>query len=128
MLSGWAWVRVGAISGAIAVAAGAFGAHGLRGKIETKALDVFQTAVTYQMFHALALLAVGLLAAARPGTAASVAGVMFLVGTLLFSGSLYGWALGGPRWLVYLTPVGGLAFILGWIALAVAAGPGVGKV
>src|SRR5437764_368059 len=123
-MGGWAWLRIGAISGAIAVAAGAFGAHGLRGKLDARALEVFETAVRYQMYHALALVVVGLLAAGRPGLSATLAGWMFLLGTVLFSGSLYGLALGGPRWLVFITPVGGVGFLVGWVALVLAAAPG----
>lgn len=127
-MNGWMWLRIGAISGFLAVAAGAFGAHGLEGKLEPRRLANFGTAATYQMYHALALLAVGLLAASgRPGWAVSVAGWGFLVGTLVFSGSLYALALSGERWLGMITPIGGLAFLVGWAALAVAArgaGPG----
>ncbi len=123
-MSGWVWLRIGAISGALAVAAGAFGAHWLRERLDTRALEVFETAARYQMFHALALLAVGLvLIAARPaGVAPQVAGWGFLIGTLVFSGSLYALALSGMRWLGAITPIGGLAFIIGWLALVVAGG------
>ncbi|MEO6809493.1 MAG: DUF423 domain-containing protein [Isosphaeraceae bacterium] len=127
-MSGWMWLRIGAMSGFLAVAAGAFGAHGLDGKIEPRRLANFDTAATYQMYHALALLAVGLLAASgRSGMAVTVAGWGFLVGTLIFSGSLYALALTGERRLGMITPFGGLAFLVGWAALAVAAkgaGPG----
>lgn len=124
MIGGSFWLRVGAVSGFLAVAAGAFGAHVLRARIEARALEVFETAVRYQMYHALALVVVGLLSAApRPGQALSVAGWAFLVGTVLFSGSLYGLALSGPRWLGMITPFGGVGFLVGWLALAVAAGP-----
>jgi uncharacterized membrane protein YgdD (TMEM256/DUF423 family) len=88
-------------------------------------LENFETAARYQMYHALALLVVGLVAG-RLGetsarTAADVAGWAFLVGTILFSGTLYGIGLGGPRWLGAITPFGGVALIVGWMALAFAA-------
>jgi uncharacterized membrane protein YgdD (TMEM256/DUF423 family) len=116
------WGVVGAISGFVAVAAGAFGAHALRTRLEPRLLEVFETGARYQMFHALALVAVGLLAARapEPTRALAIAGWAFTAGTLLFSGSLYGYALSGARALAMITPVGGLAFLVGWAALAVA--------
>lgn len=137
-MSGPTWLRIGAVLGGLAVAVGAFGAHGLKGRLETaveagslsredfeRKLATFQTGVEYQMSHALALVAVGLLmtlARSSPGPAASVAAWAFLVGVVLFSGSLYALVLSGQRWLGMITPFGGLAFLAGWIALAVAAG------
>lgn len=130
-MSGAFWVRVGAILGGLGVAAGAFGAHGLRGqlasgRITERMLENFETAARYQMFHALALVAVGLIAGRIGETvsrgAVSVAGWAFLVGTVIFSGTLYGIALGGPKWLGAITPIGGTAMIVGWVALAIAAG------
>jgi uncharacterized membrane protein YgdD (TMEM256/DUF423 family) len=122
-MGGAFWLRIGAISGGLAVAAGAFGAHALRDKLEPRMMEIFQTAVHYQMSHALALVAVGLLAiAARTGMAAEVAGWAFLAGTVLFSGSLYALALSGIRALGAITPFGGVGFLVGWLALAVAAG------
>ncbi len=104
---------LGAVSGFCGVALGAFGAHALRERLSPELLAVFETAVRYQMFHALALLGVALLA-----PRASVAGWLFVAGTVLFSGSLYGLALSGSRWLGAVTPVGGLCFLAGWAALA----------
>jgi len=103
------------------VALGAFGAHGLRGRIEERLLDTFQTAVQYQMIHALALLlvAVLMLQAGRSLTLDIAAGA-FVVGILLFSGSLYGLVLTDMRWLGPVTPLGGLCFIAGWAALVAA--------
>ncbi|MBX6316483.1 MAG: DUF423 domain-containing protein [Isosphaeraceae bacterium] len=125
-MGGATWMRIGAVLGALAVGLGAFGAHVLHERSGFKA-DVYETAVKYHMYHALALLAVGLLGAlVRPSPALALAGWMFLVGTLLFSGSLYALAIGGPRWLAWVTPIGGLAFLVGWIALALAAG-GMGR-
>lgn len=127
-MGGMLWIRIGAASAALAVAAGAFGAHGLRATFEASGkAAVFETAVRYHMVHALALVMVGLvgLHAAR-GPALAIAGWAFLVGTVLFSGSLYGLSLSGPRWLGPITPLGGVAFIVGWVALAVAARGGTG--
>ena len=111
-----------AVSGFVAVAAGAFGAHALRERLSADLLGTFQTAATYQMYHALALLGVGILMA-RFSTDGSVwltaAGWLFVVGTVLFSGSLYALALTETRWLGAITPLGGVAFLLGWLALAV---------
>jgi uncharacterized membrane protein YgdD (TMEM256/DUF423 family) len=117
-MSGAFWIRIGAISAGLAVAAGAFGAHALEGKLDARAKEVFETAARYQMFHALALLAVGLLALrARPGRALDLAGWAFLIGAVLFSGSLYALALTGIRWLGAITPLGGVGFLVGWTAL-----------
>ncbi|SIN82916.1 Uncharacterized membrane protein YgdD, TMEM256/DUF423 family [Singulisphaera sp. GP187] len=134
-MSGWAWLRIGAISGFLSVALGAFGAHSLRDRFKVEESDSFEartskhrmienfeTAARYQMYHALAIGAVALLAIhGRTGGAVSVAGWAFLVGTLLFSGSLYILVLSGQRWLGAITPLGGLSFLVGWLALAVAA-------
>ena len=122
-MSGTTWIRIGAVLGGLGVIAGAFGAHGLEGKIDSRGLEVFETAAKYQMYHAPALLAVGLLMLmGRGGTALNLAGWSFLLGTLIFSGTLYALALTGIRWLGAITPIGGLALIVGWFALAVAAG------
>jgi uncharacterized membrane protein YgdD (TMEM256/DUF423 family) len=112
---------LGALSGAIAVAAGAFGAHALKARLSPDLLAVFETGARYQMFHALALVAAAWAAARFPGGATTSAGWLFLAGTVLFSGSLYVLALSGVRWLGAVTPLGGVAFIAGWIALAWAA-------
>jgi uncharacterized membrane protein YgdD (TMEM256/DUF423 family) len=109
-----------AFFGASAVGLGAFAAHGLRGQLSDKLLGTFQTGVEYQMYHALALLAVGIVARFWPSSALSIAGGLFIAGVLLFSLSLYGLALGGPRILGPITPIGGVCFIGGWIAFAVA--------
>ena len=112
---------LGALSALLAVAAGAFGAHALRERLAPDMLAVFETGARYQMYHALGLLAVAWAVARWPGSAAGLAGWLFLAGTLLFSGSLYLLTLTGQRWLGAITPLGGLAFILGWAALAWAA-------
>jgi uncharacterized membrane protein YgdD (TMEM256/DUF423 family) len=127
-------IRVGAIWGFLAVAIGAFGAHGLKDRFKSlgdqfgplvteRPEGIFQTATHYHAYCALAILAVGLLAATgRSGTALQVAGWAFLVGSLIFSGSLYVLAATGIKWLGAITPIGGLFMLVGWVALAIAAG------
>lgn len=109
---------VGALAGAVAVAAGAFGAHGLRDRLDTASLAAFETAVRYQLVHAIALVFTAQRAHQHPSRAASLAGGLFVAGMLLFSGSLYALALGAPRIVGVITPFGGLSFIAGWVALA----------
>jgi uncharacterized membrane protein YgdD (TMEM256/DUF423 family) len=113
---------LGAISAGLGVALGAFGAHALRSRLTPDMLAVFETGVRYQMYHALALLIVGT-AMARVAMPASVmlAGWLFVVGTLLFSGSLYVLAVTGTRWWGAVTPIGGVAFLAGWLLLILAA-------
>lgn len=115
------FLAAGAVSGGMAVAAGAFGAHALRTRLPPDLLAVFQTGAQYQLAHALALLASGWMAGRAPGCAASAAGWLFLAGTVLFSGSLYALALSGVRPLGAVTPFGGVALLCGWAALAWAA-------
>jgi uncharacterized membrane protein YgdD (TMEM256/DUF423 family) len=115
------FLTIGALSGAIGVAAGAFGAHALRARLEPRQLEVFETAARYQMYHALALVAVAWAASRWPGPLATAAGWCFVAGTLLFSGSLYAMTFTGVRALGAITPIGGVAFMLGWVALALAA-------
>jgi len=115
------FVVLGALFAGLSVAAGAFGAHALRGQLEPRMLEVFETAARYQMYHALALFAVAWLVQQTQAQAAQLAGWAFVAGILLFSGSLYAMALTGVRVLGAITPVGGVAFIVGWGALAVAA-------
>ncbi len=112
---------IGAVSAAISVAAGAFGAHSLRQTIEPSLLDVFETGARYQMYHALALVGVGLVASRWPSSLLASAGWLFVAGTVLFTGSLYAMTFTGIRVLGAITPLGGLCFIGGWICLAVAA-------
>lgn len=111
----FAWL--GAVSAALAVAAGAFGAHGLRDRLGPDLLTIFETGARYHIYHALALFAVAWAAGQTPHPAVRWAGGLFIAGTVLFSGSLYLLALTGSRWLGAVTPVGGLAFIAGWLAL-----------
>ena len=112
---------LGALSGLISVAAGAFGAHALRHRLVPESLSVFETAARYQMYHALALLAAGWAASRWPGALPKWAGWCFVLGTILFSGSLYPLALTGARWLGAVTPLGGVAFMVGWLCLALSA-------
>jgi uncharacterized membrane protein YgdD (TMEM256/DUF423 family) len=111
----------GALSAGLAVALGAFGAHGLRGRLTSADLASFETGARYQMYHGLALLAVAWVASVAPSRTVALAGYGFVTGTLLFSGSLYLLTLLGLRWLGAVTPLGGVAFLVGWAALAVAA-------
>jgi len=107
-------ITLGALNGAIAVAAGAFGAHGLRERLEPRALEIFETAARYQMFHALAIVLCGVIAT----RGATTAGWLFQAGILVFSGSLYALALTDVKVLGAITPIGGLAFLAGWVWLA----------
>jgi uncharacterized membrane protein YgdD (TMEM256/DUF423 family) len=128
------WIRAGAIWGFLAVAIGAFGAHGLKDRFKSlgdqfgplateRPEGIFQTATHYHAYCALAILAVGLLAATgRGGTALPVAGWSLLLGSVIFSGSLYVLAATGIKWLGAITPIGGLMMLVGWVALAIAAG------
>jgi len=113
---------VAAILGGISVAAGAFGAHALKEKLSEQAISIFETAARYQMYHALALLLVALLLS-RAETAQStltVAGIAFIAGVVIFSGSLYSLSFTGIKWLGAITPFGGVGFLVGWGCLAIA--------
>jgi uncharacterized membrane protein YgdD (TMEM256/DUF423 family) len=115
------FLLIGAVTGFLGVALGAFGAHGLRARLTTEMLAVFETGVRYQMYHAFAILFVALAAARFDGWLIRAAGWSFVVGILLFSGSLYALALGGPSRLGIITPLGGVAFLAGWVFLALVA-------
>jgi uncharacterized membrane protein YgdD (TMEM256/DUF423 family) len=115
------FLLVGALGGFIAVALGAFGAHALRGRLSPEMLAVFETGVRYQMYHVLALLLVAAIIPRFGGWLIVSAGWLFVAGIVLFSGSLYLLAFTGVTMLGAVTPVGGLAFLLGWAALAIAA-------
>jgi uncharacterized membrane protein YgdD (TMEM256/DUF423 family) len=112
---------LGASSALLSVAAGAFGAHALRSRLSPEFLAVFETAARYQMYHALGLLAVAWAVSRWPGGIAQWAGWFFVIGTVLFSGSLYALALTGARWLGAVTPLGGVAFLGGWLCLILSA-------
>jgi uncharacterized membrane protein YgdD (TMEM256/DUF423 family) len=116
------FLSLGALAGLLAVAFGAFGAHALRGRLDEYARGVFETAVQYHYYHALALVLVGILLLSQPATALlKSSGWLFLIGIAVFSGSLYLLAITGIKWLGAVTPLGGLAFIAGWGCLAAAA-------
>ncbi len=115
------FIIIGALSGGIGVAAGAFGAHALRARLEPRMLEVFETGARYQMYHAIAMLAAAWIVTRFPGALSNASGWLFLAGTLLFSGSLYAMALTGVRALGAITPLGGVCFIAGWACLALAA-------
>jgi len=114
------WLSIGALSGFLAVAIGAFGAHGLGSRVPPEQLATFEIGARYHMYHALALLAVAWLASREPTALVSTAGWAFIVGTILFSGSLYYLGATGSKALVLVTPMGGVAFMIGWICLLVA--------
>jgi uncharacterized membrane protein YgdD (TMEM256/DUF423 family) len=111
------WIWLGAASGFVGVAMGAFGAHGLAERFDAKALAVFHTAAQYQMYHALALVAFGVWSE-RHAELIQAPGWAFALGTLIFSGSLYLLALTGVKWLGAITPIGGVFFLVGWGLIA----------
>jgi uncharacterized membrane protein YgdD (TMEM256/DUF423 family) len=115
------WLIIIAVSGLISVALGAFGAHGLKGKISESLMSAFQTATHYQMFHTLALLALVVLMSQLTTVPKGffAACFLWLAGMVFFSGSLYGLALGGPNWLGPVTPFGGLLLMSGWVGLLI---------
>jgi uncharacterized membrane protein YgdD (TMEM256/DUF423 family) len=115
------WFAVGSALACLAVALGAFGAHGLKSRVTPELLAIFETGVRYHMYHALALLAVGWQVERSASGLAVAAGWLFVAGIVVFSGSLYAMTLTGARWLGAVTPIGGVCFIAGWALLAVAA-------
>ena len=115
------FLLIGALAGFLGVGLGAFGAHALRGRLSAEMLAVFETGVRYQLYHALALVAVAALMFRLNGWLMVTAGWSFTAGIVLFSGSLYLLAFTGTRAFGAITPLGGLAFLIGWAALAVAA-------
>lgn len=113
---------IAAVSGFFAVVTGAFAAHGLKQILAPEMIEVVKIGVQYQMYHSLVLILVALWLEQKPATSGlKAAGLAFILGTLVFSGSLYALALGAPRWLGPVTPIGGLFFLLGWLLLAIAA-------
>jgi uncharacterized membrane protein YgdD (TMEM256/DUF423 family) len=115
------FITLASLSGMLAVMLGAFGAHALKNRLDDYAMGVFQTAVQYQFYHSLALLAVGVIALSHPQAALlRSSGWLFALGIVVFSGSLYVLSFSGLRWLGAVTPIGGLAFIAGWACLAAA--------
>lgn len=117
------WIVVGAIAGFLGVAMGAFGAHALSGSLSERSIAIYETAAQYQMYHALALIGVGLWCAFNPTAVglANASGWAFSLGILIFSGSLYALALTDIRILGAITPIGGLAFLAGWVLFALSA-------
>ena len=111
------WLALGSLFMFIAVAAGAFGKHALKNRLSPELLDIFEVGVRYQAYHGLALLALSVAAAARPGMACTVAGIAFAAGICIFSGSLYALALTGVRAFGAITPIGGVLLLSGWLAL-----------
>ena len=118
---GKVFLALGAASSLVAVSAGAFGAHALKNRLSAYHLDVFETGARYQMYHALALILISLIIQQRTSGWFVAAGWSMVAGTLVFSGSLYTLALSGLKWLGAITPLGGLAFIVGWALLAIGA-------
>jgi len=115
------WLAIGAVAAGVGVALGAFGAHGLKSRVEPQMLAVFETGVRYHLYHALALLAVAWAASRSTSALPGAAGWAFLVGIFLFSGSLYLLVFTGTKWLGAITPLGGVAFLVGWGLLALSA-------
>lgn len=114
------FILIGIVNGFLAVALGAFGAHGLEGKVSGDMLGIWEKAVTYQMFHTVALLVTGLLISKIQSNGIVWAGWLFLVGILLFSGSLYLYSTTGVKSLAMITPFGGLTFLTAWVLLGYA--------
>ncbi len=116
------FLALASVLGGISVIFGAFASHALKDRLSDRALEIWETGTKYQMYHALALILIALLITRLPAsTSLLVAGYAFIAGILLFSGSLYALSLSGIKWLGAITPLGGVAFIIGWICLAVAA-------
>ncbi|AVR00622.1 DUF423 domain-containing protein [Oceanobacillus sp. M65] len=114
------FLLLGVINGFLAVALGAFGAHGLEGRISEKAIATWEKAVTYQMFHTMALLVTGLLMAKFTSGSLIWAGSMFFAGIILFSGSLYIYSVTSIKTFAMITPIGGVAFLVGWVLIGTA--------
>jgi uncharacterized membrane protein YgdD (TMEM256/DUF423 family) len=130
-LKPFSWIACGAVLAGLSVAAGAFGAHGLKSKLKAdggisadqaaRRLEIFDTGARYQMYHALAILLAGLLATKQASIWWSAGGWCFIGGIVIFCGCLYAMALGGPRVLGAVVPIGGVGFIAGWVCLTIAA-------
>jgi len=115
------WLVAAGINGFMSIAMGALGAHLLQGRVSAHGIDLVDTAARYQMYHALALIGIVWLTTVKPGIVAQLAGFAFLLGTVLFSGSLYALGITGIGGFAILAPFGGVAFMLGWLALVLAA-------
>lgn len=119
--SGLKWLSVAAVIGMVAVIAGAFGAHFLEKRLSPEDLEIFETGARYQMYHALALVASAWMCSKYPSKLARGSAIAFLIGIIIFSGSLYALTLLGVRWLGAITPFGGVSLMVGWLLLAIAA-------
>jgi len=119
-MSGNSWVALGAVLASVAVTAGAVGAHYLKEtvKLEPAALETYETAVRYQMYHAFGLILVGLLVNRAPHGLLTAAGVAFVIGIVLFSGGIYAWLYTHQKPFVMVVPIGGVSWIIGWLLLA----------
>ncbi len=115
------FVSIGGLLAAVAVALGAIGAHALKGQLTPQQLETFHTAVHYQMIHSIGLVLVGVLSLYGPNRLVTAAGWSMLLGIILFSGFLFCWVATGRRLFVHPVPVGGVAFIVGWVLLAIGA-------
>lgn len=115
------WIALGALNALISVAAGAFGAHALKSRLDVYSQGIFETGARYQMYHALGLVLIGLFVGLRPAAQVNPAGWAMLAGIVLFSGSLYALALSGVKVLGAITPLGGVGFLIGWAWFAWAA-------
>jgi uncharacterized membrane protein YgdD (TMEM256/DUF423 family) len=112
------WLAISAVNLAVAVILGAFGAHGLKAKLDAEQLGWWHTATEYFFYHTLGLLVIGTLVRILPTLELRLSAVLLQLGIVIFCGSLYAMALGAPRWFGAITPIGGLVFILGWLLLA----------
>ena len=116
------FLAIASVLGGISVILGAFASHALKDRLSDRALEIWETGTKYQMYHAIALILIALLITRFPAsTPLTLAGYAFVAGVILFSGSLYALSLSGIKWLGAITPLGGVAFIIGWACLAVAA-------
>ena len=111
------FISIGAILGVFVVILGAFGAHGLKDLLDDYGQSIYDKAVLYHMFHSIAILIVGIIQKSVPDLELQLSGLFFLLGIIIFSGSLYVLAISGIKWLGIITPVGGLLFIMGWFLL-----------
>ena len=115
------FLAIASMFGGISVVLGAFASHALKDRLSANSLAIWSTGTKYQMYHALALMLVAILVSRFPdSTLLTVAGYAFIIGTFIFSGSLYALTLTGIKWLGAITPIGGMAFIVGWLCLALA--------
>ena len=111
------WIIIGSVLAALAVSIGAFGAHGLKSKVSSEDLVIFETGVLYQMYHSLGLILIGILGFHYTSNIIQLTAILFLIGIFIFSGTLYLIPLTGLRWFGAITPIGGTALIAGWIVL-----------